>query len=98
MWHLQPTRLTARLFSAGRSFEARDPPDVIAQVDLTADGHAYIHATMSRQDGATPVGVWRDLVRKLKTLGVKVVDWEHAGRPSSVDPARAWADTVSVDP
>lgn len=96
-WHLQPTRLTARLFSASRSFEQRDPPDVIAQVDLTSDGHAYIHATMSRADGATPASAWRELVRKLKGLGVRAVDWEHKGRTHAIDSARAWADTVAVD-
>ena len=98
MWHLQPTRLTARLFSASRSFEQRDPPSVIAQVDLTADGHAYIHATMSRADGSTPAGAWRDLARMLRTVfGVTALAWEHGGRASSIDPARAWADTVAVE-
>lgn len=96
-WHLQPTRLTARLFSAGRSFEQRDPPDVIAQVDLTADGQAYIHATMSRQDGGTPAGAWRELARQLRAFGVTAMAWEHKGRDNAVDPARAFADTVAVE-
>ncbi|KQY83641.1 hypothetical protein [Pelomonas sp. Root1444] len=97
-WHLQPTRLTARLFSASRSFEQRDPPDVIAQVDLTADGKAYIHATMSRQDGSTSPGAWRDLVRILRgAFGVTVLDWEHKGKTGGGDAGRAWADTVAVE-
>ncbi|MGQ3051117.1 MAG: hypothetical protein ACT6S0_04975 [Roseateles sp.] len=96
-WHLQPTRLTARLFSASRSFEQRDPPDVIAQVDLTADGAAYIHATMSRADGATPPGVWRELIRKLRDFGVTSVSWDHKGKTGGGDTGRAWQDTVAVE-
>lgn len=97
-WHLQPTRLTARLFSTSKSFEGRDPPDVIAQVDLTSDGRAYIHATMSRQDGGTPAGAWRDLVRLLRSAwGVTSVEWDHKRRASTVDTLRAWADTVQVE-
>ena len=97
-WHLQPTRLTARLFSASKSFEQRDPPDVIAQVDLESNGRASIHATMSRADGATPPSVWRELARKLRAMGVTVLDWEHKAKASSVDPARAWADSVALPP
>lgn len=94
MWHLQSTRLTARLFNPGKGFEQRDPPEVIAQVDLTSDGHAYIHATMSRQEGGTPAGAWRELARMLMTkFGVKVLEWEHSGRAAKIDPARAWAET-----
>jgi len=96
-WHLQPTRLTARLFSASRSFEQRDPPDVIAQVDLTADGAAYIHATMSRADGSTSPGVWRELIRKLREFGVKTVTWDHKSKIGGGDTARAWADTEAVE-
>jgi len=97
-WNLQPTRLTARLFSASKSFAERDPPDVIAQVDLTADGKAYVHATMSRIDGGTPAGAWRDLVRLLRSAwGVTSVEWDHKRKASTIDPARAWADTVAVD-
>ncbi len=97
-WHLQPTRLTARLFSASKSFEDRDPPDVIAQVDLTADGRAYIHATMSRQDGATPAGAWRELVRQLRRVfGVARVDYEHKGRGGGLESDRLYADTVQLE-
>ncbi|MFG6457855.1 hypothetical protein [Roseateles sp. BYS96W] len=94
-WHIQPTRVTARLFGPGRSFEHRDPPDVIAQVDLTADGHAYIHATMSRQDGGTPAGAWRELVRQLRrAFGVTRIDYEHKGRDGGLESDRLYADTV----
>ena len=97
-WHIQPTRVTARLFAPGASFEHRDPPQVIAQVDLTADGHAYVHATMSRQDGGTPAGAWRELARLLMSrFGVKVLEWEHGGRAAKIDPARAWAETQVGD-
>jgi len=97
-WNLQSTRLTARLFSDGRSFEQRDPPDVIAQVDLTADGKAYIHATMSRADGSTPASAWRELARMLRAaFGVTVLDWEHKGKASSREAGRAFADTVAIE-
>lgn len=97
-WHLQPTRLTARFFSGSKSFENRDPPDVIAQVDLTADGKAYIHATMSRQDGSTSPGVWRGLARQLRALfGVTSLAWDHKRQPSAHETERAWADTKAVE-
>ena len=97
-WHLQSTRLTARLFSPSRSFEQRDPPDVIAQVDLTADGKAYIHATMSRADGSTPAGAWRELARTLRgAFDVTTLDWEHKSKASSREAGRAWVDTVQVE-
>lgn len=71
---------------------------MIAQVDLRSDGHAYIHATMSRKDGATPAGAWRELARMLRTVfGVTVLSWEHKSKDSAIDPARAWADTVAVE-
>ena len=97
-WHLQPTRLTARLFSASRSFEQRDPPDVIAQIDLQADGDAYIHATMSRADGSTSPSVWRELIRKLRAFGVTRVSWDHKGKAGGGDTGRAWQDTVAITP
>lgn len=96
-WHLQPTRLTARFFSADRSFEQRDPPDVIAQVDLRADGSAYIHATMSRADGATKPGIWRDLARQLRAFGVTALTWEHKGKDGNIQTSRTWQDTVAME-
>lgn len=97
MWHLQNTRLTARWFAAGKSYEQRDPPDVIAQVDLRSDGTAYIHATMSRKDSTASPGIWRDLARQLRALGVTLLQWEHKGKSAAIDPHRAWADTVAQD-
>ena len=101
-WHIQFTRATARYFRdssqpAETSFAQRVSPDVIAQVDLNSDGKAYIHATMSRQDGSTAPGVWRQLARRLRSFGVTVLDWEHKGKASSREAGRAWADTVAVE-
>lgn len=101
-WHIQFTRATARYFRdssqpAETSFAKRVSPDVIAQVDLTSDGKAYIHATMSRQDGATALGVWRELARQLRAFGVAVLDWEHNGKASSREAQRAFQDTVAIE-
>lgn len=102
-WHIQITRATARHFCDSTqppesSFAARAQPDVIAQVDLESNGRGYIHATMSRADGATPPSVWRELARKLRAMGVTVLDWEHKAKAQSVDPERAWPDTVALPP
>lgn len=102
-WHIQITRATARYFRdssqpAEESFGARVSPDVLAQVDLTADGRAYIHATMSRADGGTPAGAWRDLVRLLRrAFGVTRVDYEHKGRGGGLESDRLYADTVQLE-
>jgi hypothetical protein len=99
-WHLQPTAATARHYpdEAGAPeacFEARHEPDIIAQVQLRSDGHGYIHATMSRRAGTASAGIWRQLARELRAWGVRTLGWEHKGKDSSIDPARAWADTVA---
>lgn len=103
-WHLQPTRLTARHFEnqdsgdADASFTARAEPDILAQVDLRADGDGYVHAAMSRCNGTASPSVWRDLARELRRWGVRTISWAHKGKDSSREAERAWADTVPVEP
>lgn len=77
MWHLQPTRLTARFFELG-SYEERSEPHVIAQVDLRTDGTAFIHAAM-RSDGLRiSTSQWRELARQLREQhGVRVIQAER---------------------
>ena len=77
MWHLQPTRLTARMYEHG-SYDERSEPHVIAQVDLRTDGTAFIHAAM-RSDGLSiTTGQWRHLARQLKeSHGVKLIQAER---------------------
>lgn len=89
MWHLQPTRVTARCFTAGGSYENRDSPQVIAQVDLRSDGTAFIHAAMSRDGVAITPALWRELARVLHRQGVTRIEWEHKGRHADVATDRA---------
>jgi hypothetical protein len=77
MWHLQPTRFTARFFEHG-SYEERSEPYVIAQVDVRSDGTAFIHAAMRSDGQRISPSQWRDLARQLReNYNVKVIQAER---------------------
>lgn len=87
-WHLQPTRLTARLFASDEGqggFGAREEPIASVQIDLHCDGGAYLHAAMRRGEPGTPRD-WRELVRCIRrAYSVTHVDYEHKRADSNHD-------------
>lgn len=93
-WHIQITRATARYFRDSKpaedNYAERVAPDAIAQVDMRGDGSAYLHATMSREDGSTSPRAWRDLARKLReAFGIKTLTYDHKQRASAHEAERA---------
>jgi len=78
-FHLQPTRLTIRIYKNEGGYERREPFIGTAQVDLKSNGEAFIHA-MHNREPLKPNTFRKVAMALAKEYGVTSIKWEHSGK------------------